>query len=95
MNRRMATYLAYNKEGRFVQEMGAILKTHLEGDHAEVMCNRSVREFHKMNHYLDLYVLRLEKGQWRIAGVTTTRAEPGGGIRKPRNSSGKNPPSNG
>ncbi len=71
VDRRMATYLSYNRDGKFLQEMGTVLKTHLDGDLAEVLCTRSVREFHKLNYYLDLYVLKLENGQWRITGVTT------------------------
>jgi hypothetical protein len=81
VNRRMAAYLNYQKRGEFSQEMGSILRNHIVGDTAEVMCTRKVREFHRTNHYIDLYVLKKDNGRWRIAGVSSVNAQnagPGG-----------------
>lgn len=78
IDRRMAIYLTYNRDGHFQQQLGTVLKTHIDADLAEILCTRSVREFHKLNYYLDLYVLHLESGQWRITGVTTAIASQGG-----------------
>ena len=88
VNRRMATFLTYNRRGDFSQEMGTVLRTHNDKNRAEVLCSRIVREFHRQNRYIDLYVLKSEKGKWRITGVTSEIA------RKDANHlSGWNPPS--
>ena len=81
VDRRMATYLAYNRSGDFIQKLETVLKKHVEDNRAELLCLRSVREFHRLNRYLDLYVLKREEGQWRITAVTTTPA------REPESSS--------
>jgi len=83
VDRRMATYLSYNRDGQFQQQLGTVLKTHIDGDTAEILCTRSVREFHKLNYYLDLYLLRLEQGGWRITGVKTAIARQSGLPRMP------------
>lgn len=71
VDRRMAAYLSYNRGGDFTQNLETVLKTRIEGERAEVVCLRTVREFHKLNRYSDFYTLQLEAEQWRITGVTT------------------------
>jgi hypothetical protein len=90
VERRMATYLTYNRRGDFKQDFGQVLKKHIEGNKAEILCTRMVREFHMPNRYLDLYQLRLEDGKWRIRGVSTELDKEGKG--KKENSSEQSGP---
>jgi len=84
VDRRMAAYLSYNRGGDFTQNLETVLKTHMEGDRAEVVCLRTVREFHKLNRYTDFYTLQLEAEQWRITGVTTEMLQERGASTGPR-----------
>jgi hypothetical protein len=84
VDRRMAAYLSYNRGGDFTQNLETVLKTHVEGDRAEVVCLRTVREFHKLNRYTDFYTLQLEAEQWRITGVTTEMLQERGAPTGPR-----------
>ncbi len=84
VDRRMAAYLSYNRGGDFTQNLETVLKTHIEGDRAEVVCLRTVREFHKLNRYSDFYTLQLEAEQWRITGVTTEMLQERGASTGPR-----------
>ncbi len=84
VDRRMAAYLSYNRGGDFTQNLETVLKIHVESDRAEVVCLRTVREFHKLNRYTDFYTLQLEAEQWRITGVTTEMLQERGASTGPR-----------
>lgn len=84
VDRRMAAYLSYNRGGDFTQNLEGVLKIHVEGSRAEVVCLRTVREFHKLNRYTDFYLLQLEGEQWRITGVSTEMLQDRGAPPGPR-----------
>jgi len=70
----MATYLARTRLGSCSQNMHLVIRQKIEGDKAEVLCHRVVKEQHRQQKFLELYFLRKEQGQWRITAVTSNPA---------------------